>query len=419
MRAGISHKQKCMLQHLLIALLCLVHKAAGETGDCREQEYRDQAGNCVTCKQCGPGQELSKECGFGYGDDGQCVTCRPSRFKEDWGFQKCKPCLDCALVNRIQKANCTATSNAVCGDCLSGFYRKTKLGGFQEMECIPCGDPPPPYEPHCSTRVNLVKIPSTASSPRDTALAAVICSALAMVLLALLILCVIYCKKQFMEKKPSWSMRLQDAPLNGAELSSFDRRRINLSPQRTCTHCQQGPAQAYGPVHLVPSCCLDDACSLDYSSEGTYPPSELVNRKSRNLECGGEMLSSLLDVFTPSFGSDTSEAWPLIRDSAGSDTGCSCESLNLSNSEASPEDVTTFSPQLDTPNNLPSEMCPRQEDQPESLRLHPLSVDIGGTAIGLRKQDGAEDPGDPPPLNTGDKEQQESNTPNEEIENCV
>lgn len=54
-----------------------------------------------------------------------------------------------------------------------------------------------------TTKVNLVKIPSTASSPRDTALAAVICSALATVLLALLILCVIYCKRQFMEKKPS------------------------------------------------------------------------------------------------------------------------------------------------------------------------------------------------------------------------
>ena len=54
-----------------------------------------------------------------------------------------------------------------------------------------------------TSKVNLVKIPSTASSPRDTALAAVICSALAAALLALLILCVIYCKRQFMEKKPS------------------------------------------------------------------------------------------------------------------------------------------------------------------------------------------------------------------------
>ncbi|XP_067842153.1 tumor necrosis factor receptor superfamily member 19 isoform X2 [Heptranchias perlo] len=415
---GMSHKQKGMLQHLLIALFCLVLGAAGETGDCREQEYRDQAGNCVACKQCGPGQELSKECGFGYGDDGQCVTCRPSRFKEDWGFQKCKPCLDCALVNRIQKANCTATSNAVCGDCLSGFYRKTKLGGFQEMECIPCGDPPPPYEPHCSTRVNLVKIPSTASSPRDTALAAVICSALAMVLLALLILCIIYCKKQFMEKKPSWSMRLQDVQLNGAELSSFDRQRINLST-RTCTHCQQGPAQACGPVQLVPSCCFDDTCSLEYSSDSCYPPSGSVHHK-RNIDCGGEIMPSLLDVFTSSFGGDTSEAWPLMRDSACSDTGSFCESLHPSNTEPPPEDVTAFNPKSETPIIPPSDTCPRQEDQPESLCLQSLSVEIGGTNVAPTKQEGVDGQGDLPSLNNGEQEQHhmESNAeqvPNEEV----
>lgn len=39
------------------------------------------------------------------------------------------------------------------------------------------------------------------------ALAAVICSALATVLLALLVLCVIYCKRQLLEKKPSGECR--------------------------------------------------------------------------------------------------------------------------------------------------------------------------------------------------------------------
>ena len=31
-----------------------------ETGDCGQQEFRDRLGNCVLCKQCGPGMELSK-----------------------------------------------------------------------------------------------------------------------------------------------------------------------------------------------------------------------------------------------------------------------------------------------------------------------------------------------------------------------
>ncbi|KAM7413411.1 hypothetical protein PAMA_020684 [Pampus argenteus] len=62
------------------------------------------------------------ECGFGYGEDARCVPCRSSRFKEDRSLQKCKPCLDCGLINRFQKGNCSTTSNAVCGDCLPGVY---------------------------------------------------------------------------------------------------------------------------------------------------------------------------------------------------------------------------------------------------------------------------------------------------------
>lgn len=59
-----------------------------------------------------------------------------------------------------------------------------------------------------SGRVNLVPLAPAASSPRDLALAAVICSALATVLLALLVLCVIYCKRQLLEKKPSGELLL-------------------------------------------------------------------------------------------------------------------------------------------------------------------------------------------------------------------
>lgn len=245
-------------------------RAEEETRECREQEYKDRFGNCKPCKQCDAGQELSKECGFGYGEDARCVPCRSSRFKEDRSLQKCKPCLDCGLINRFQKGNCSTTSNAVCGDCLPGFYRKTKLSGFQDMECIPCGDPPPPYEPHCSGRVNLVPLPSVVTSPRDMALAAVICSALATVLLALLVLCVIYCKRQLLEKKPSaTSLRSQDCPYSGAELSCLDPRWLHDFPQRPCCQCHLGPGHTCGPVHLIPSLCCDESCSLGRSQDNS------------------------------------------------------------------------------------------------------------------------------------------------------
>ncbi|KAM9468886.1 tumor necrosis factor receptor superfamily member 19 isoform 2-T2 [Clarias gariepinus] len=248
------------LLKILFLHLLLVAIMAEERRACREQEYKDQFGNCIACRQCDAGQELSKECGFGYGEDAHCVPCKASRFKEDQSSQKCKPCLDCADLNRFLKANCSSTSNAACGECLPGFYRKTKLSGFQDMECIPCGDPPPPYEPHCGGRVNLVPIPSTVTSPRDMALAAVICSALATVLLALFILCVIYCKRQLLEKKPA-SLRSQDGSFIGAELSYLDRRQVLDFSRRPCCYCQHVPEQMCGPVDLLPSLCCEDTYS--------------------------------------------------------------------------------------------------------------------------------------------------------------
>nr|XP_020456116.1 tumor necrosis factor receptor superfamily member 19-like [Monopterus albus] len=255
--------------HVIYSILIPV-EAEEESRECREQEYKDRFGNCKPCKQCDAGQELSKECGFGYGEDAWCVPCRSSRFKEDRSLQKCKPCLDCGLINRFQKGNCSSTSNAVCGDCLPGYYRKTKLSGFQDMECIPCGDPPPPYEPHCSGRVDLVPLPSVVTSSRDMALAAVICSALATVLLALLVLCVIYCKRQLLEKKPSaTSLRSQEYPYSGAELSCLDPCWLHDFPQRPTCQCHLGPAHSCGPVHLIPSLCCDESCSVGRSEDNS------------------------------------------------------------------------------------------------------------------------------------------------------
>ncbi|XP_056467037.1 tumor necrosis factor receptor superfamily member 19 [Gadus chalcogrammus] len=264
----LRHISLFILTVQIIFLLLVPVGVAEESRGCREQEYRDLFGTCKACQQCDAGQELSKECGFGYGVDARCVGCRSARFKEDRGLQKCKPCLDCGLLNRFQKANCSATRNAACGDCLPGYYRKTKLSGFQDMECILCGDQPPPYEPHCSGRVNRVPLPSVPSSPRDMALAAVICSALVTVLLALLVLCVIYCKRQLLEKKPGASMRLQDGPYSGAELSCLDRRWHPEFPDPICCQCHLGPGHTCGPVHLIPSLCWDESCRLGLDSRG-------------------------------------------------------------------------------------------------------------------------------------------------------
>ncbi|XP_037656117.1 tumor necrosis factor receptor superfamily member 19 isoform X2 [Choloepus didactylus] len=349
MALQVSLEQEKTFFTVAVLLAYLSCKVICETGDCRQQEFRDRSGNCVLCQQCGPGMELSKECGFGYGEDAQCVACRPHRFKEDWGFQKCKPCLDCALGNRFQKANCSQTSDAVCGDCLPGFYRKTKLVGFQDMECVPCGDPPPPYEPHCTIKVNLVKIPSTASSPRDTALAAVICSALATVLLALLILCVIYCKRQFMEKKPSWSVRSQDIRYNSSELSCFDRPRLNEYGPRTCCQCRWDSAQTCGPVHLIPSLGQEEACSSDRPPGcAVHPQAMLQDRPAGPV---GEMMPTFFGSLSPSIGGEFSDAWPLMRSPICGDSISFCESYP----ELTGEDISALNAENETATSLDSD----------------------------------------------------------------
>ncbi|KAM4797148.1 tumor necrosis factor receptor superfamily member 19 [Rhinophrynus dorsalis] len=317
MNSSIPPGSDPVFKMILLILACLIGRTFSEVGDCREQEFIDNTGNCRPCRQCGPGKELSKDCGFGYGEDAQCLPCRPNRFKEDWGFQKCKPCLDCATVNRFQKANCTSASNAVCGECLPGFYRKTKLGGFQDMECVPCGDSPPPYEPHC----NLVKISLPPPNPRDTALAAVICSALSTVLLALLILSVIYCKRQFMEKKPSWSNRSQDVQYSGSELSCFDRPRVTEHSHRSCCRCQHDPAQTCGPVHLIPSLCCDETRSLEHSC--------IFQSHSTLYEGTADSLADMIPAFLGSTSHlacrELAETWPLVQTPSGRDTTSVCE----------------------------------------------------------------------------------------------
>lgn len=67
-----------------------------------------------------PHPRALQDCGDGSGGDAQCVACPPRKFKDRWGHHSCKPCLSCALINRLQKSNCTATADAVCGECLPG-----------------------------------------------------------------------------------------------------------------------------------------------------------------------------------------------------------------------------------------------------------------------------------------------------------
>ncbi|XP_054328792.1 tumor necrosis factor receptor superfamily member 27 isoform X3 [Pongo pygmaeus] len=165
--------------------------------DCQENEYWDQWGRCVTCQRCGPGQELSKDCGYGEGGDAYCTACPPRRYKSSWGHHRCQSCITCAVINRVQKVNCTATSNAVCGDCLPRFYRKTRIGGLQDQECIPCTKQTPTSEVQCAFQLSLVEADAPTVPPQEATLVALVSSLLVVFTLAFLGLFFLYCKQFF------------------------------------------------------------------------------------------------------------------------------------------------------------------------------------------------------------------------------
>ncbi|XP_066106055.1 tumor necrosis factor receptor superfamily member 27 isoform X1 [Saccopteryx bilineata] len=165
--------------------------------DCQENEYWDQWGQCVTCQLCGPGQELSKDCGYGEGGDAYCTACPPRRYKSNWGHHRCQICITCAVINRVQKANCTATSNAVCGDCLPRFYQKTRIGGLQDQECIPCTKQTPTSELQCAFQLSLVKADVPTVPPQEATLVVLVSSLFMVFILTFLRLFFLYCKQFF------------------------------------------------------------------------------------------------------------------------------------------------------------------------------------------------------------------------------
>ncbi|XP_013916223.1 PREDICTED: tumor necrosis factor receptor superfamily member 27, partial [Thamnophis sirtalis] len=252
---------------LIIVTQALASQSIANPAECREGEYLDDHGKCSPCKECGPGFELSKECGYGEGREAECTPCQPRRFKDSWGPHGCKSCLSCALINRAQKSNCSATSDATCGGCFPGFYSKTQIGGFQDLECVPCTKQTPSSEPQCLSRIGLEE--SSTDSAQDPALVVLTSSALAILALVLLTVTILYCQ-QF------WKSQCQHVFL----------RSQNVSGQRVTFRASAGPTGFHER--------LPDACSLNIRNfRSSYRPPEGTVRALRFIP-GVDVSGSLL-----------------------------------------------------------------------------------------------------------------------------
>ncbi|XP_015280613.1 PREDICTED: tumor necrosis factor receptor superfamily member 27-like, partial [Gekko japonicus] len=304
--------------------------------ECQASEYLDEHGKCAPCRECGPGLQLSKECGYGEGGDSQCAPCHPRRFKDSWGHHGCKPCLSCSLINRIQQSPCTATSDAACGECFPGFYSKTQIGGLQDLECIPCTKQTPPSEPQCRSRVSPEKVENPAGATLDTALAVLTSSAL--VIIVLVSVLSLLCCQRF------WKSQCQRVLL----------QRQDFSGQRGMSQASAGPARFSHHERLPDPCCLS-AKSVTPRHGSLEGPAEAVRFFS-----GGEGLR----VHLPTQQAD----WDFSK-----------------RITASPKAPQARSP-LDTRPLLRDSRC--------------SNGSAGGSSFTELRQDSARDPDDPAPLSS-------------------
>uniref|UniRef100_A0A8C4EUE2 TNFR-Cys domain-containing protein n=1 Tax=Dicentrarchus labrax TaxID=13489 RepID=A0A8C4EUE2_DICLA len=87
---------------------------------CDQTEFFHPNGTCVECTVCGPGEQLSEDCGFGDGGEGVCILCEEGKFSADTGVAPCMRCTQCNLLNRLETTVCSPANNAQCGQCLPG-----------------------------------------------------------------------------------------------------------------------------------------------------------------------------------------------------------------------------------------------------------------------------------------------------------
>ncbi|XP_074529759.1 uncharacterized protein LOC141793170 [Halichoeres trimaculatus] len=127
-------KEACFYAALLM-VWCVLVKAELS---CDQTEFLHSNGTCVACPVCGPGEQLSEDCGFGDAGEGVCIPCEEGRFSVDTGVAPCMRCTSCYLLNRLVKSACSSIGNARCGHCLPGYYELRSMTGEAELPCVPC-----------------------------------------------------------------------------------------------------------------------------------------------------------------------------------------------------------------------------------------------------------------------------------------
>ncbi|XP_033489794.1 tumor necrosis factor receptor superfamily member EDAR-like [Epinephelus lanceolatus] len=126
--------EACLCAAVLMVWCVLVQSEPS----CDQTEFLHTNGSCVACTVCGPGEQLSEDCGFGDGGEGVCILCKEGKFSADTGVAPCMRCTQCNLLNRLERTACSPTGDAQCGHCLPGYYELRSMTGEVELPCVPC-----------------------------------------------------------------------------------------------------------------------------------------------------------------------------------------------------------------------------------------------------------------------------------------
>ncbi|XP_060902394.1 tumor necrosis factor receptor superfamily member 19L [Labrus mixtus] len=92
---------------------------------------------CV-CLQCPAGQEPTKACEQiqSPAEEVQCRLCPTGSFSETLNSELCRPHASCEILGRKVATPGTATSDALCGDCLPGFHSTATGQVSTQSPCV-------------------------------------------------------------------------------------------------------------------------------------------------------------------------------------------------------------------------------------------------------------------------------------------
>lgn len=92
---------------------------------------------CV-CLQCPAGQQPSKACGDiqSPAEEVQCQSCPSGSFSEALDAELCRPHTSCGVLGRNVASPGSATSDVLCGDCLTGFRSKAAGKVSSQNPCV-------------------------------------------------------------------------------------------------------------------------------------------------------------------------------------------------------------------------------------------------------------------------------------------